>query len=101
MRAATFYHQNGNEASVGHLGDILAKHIRLICNLIIKTGAIYTSVGFKVAIDVAALVPLKAVLLDFVALDNRGGIFAQSHMRAAIKQAIDNSDLCAKFEQVW
>ena len=89
-RAHNYAHPDGDDATSSTLAGVLAPFAG---RLVEKNVGIYSSDDFKKGIDSEVLVSNADLLEKLVAIDSRGGFFAQQSMEAAVLMAINSASL--------
>ena len=89
-RSCSFILDDGHHATVVMLALVLAPFMTKIAEEHIN---IYSSLDMKSGYNVALLVASSPVLLAFLEVDPRGGLFSQSLMSKALKKAFDDAQL--------
>ena len=85
-RASCWRHKSGRDATLDAFQKVWTTHL----SLVIALGPdLYESIDFKAGVEVDKISAAKALLLDFLELDSRGGIVAQTEVAIGLTRALD------------
>ena len=91
-RTFSFLHEDGEEATIQSLATVFRGSLSLLHE---KHTNIYSSVDMKTGISISQLQEHHVMMCGLMRLDPRGGLFAQSHVQAALLETFDKARLLA------